>query len=60
MCSNHRPSAPRTWGEGLRNFFSNWDQPLPFHVKLGMATRNFWLRLQRGANCCGNDGQPGC
>jgi hypothetical protein len=60
MCSDHRPRAPANWREGLQNFFSNWNQPLPLHVKLSKAARNFWIRARLGSNCCGHDGEPGC
>jgi hypothetical protein len=60
MCSDPRPSPPATWREGLRNFLSNWDQPLPWHVKLAKAVRNFWIRATTPALCCGHAGEPGC
>jgi len=42
-------------------FFTNWrTYDAPFHVKLGLAVRNNWIKARTGSSCCGNHGQPGC
>lgn len=41
--------------------FSNWkeyDASFPEKARLGL--KNYWRRVQLRANCCGNDGEPGC
>ena len=60
MCSNHKPHAPTDWRIGLRNAFTNWDQPLPFRTKVRLTARNLWTRVRLRSNCCGHDGEPGC
>ena len=44
----------------IRDFFTNFDQPMPLRVKMGMLTRNLWRRVALRQNCCGHDGEPGC
>lgn len=40
---------------------SNWrEYDAPFAEKLRLAAANYWRRIARLDNCCGNDGQPGC
>ncbi len=60
MCSNQKPSAPHDWRISLHNAISNWDQPLPFQVKVRLAASNYWTRVKRRSTCCGHDGEPGC
>jgi hypothetical protein len=60
MCPNHKPQAPTDWRVGLRNGFSNWNQPLPTRTKLRMLARNLWIRARTRSSCCGHDGEPGC
>jgi len=60
MCSNHRPQAPADWRVGLRNGFSNWNQPLPTRTKFRLLARNLWIRARTASDCCGHDGEPGC
>ena len=56
MCdpaSSGRPS--------FRAIFSNWrEYDAPFTTKLGLAMRNYWIRVRHAQGCCGHDGQPGC
>jgi hypothetical protein len=60
MCahSHHKPEPGL--GERLRNNITNWNQPLPFHVKVNKFARNFWIKISTGSSCCGHDGEPGC
>lgn len=66
MCADHQHDdeddfqPPANWREGLRNVFSNWDVPLPFHIKLSLALKNAGIRAKKKSNCCGNHGEPGC
>ena len=60
MCSDHKPHAPADWRVGLRNGFSNWNQPLPTRTKLRLLVRNLGIRVRTRSNCCGHDGEPGC
>jgi hypothetical protein len=60
MCSNHKPQAPEDWRIGLRNSFTNWNQPLPTRTKFRLLARNLWIRVRTRSNCCGHDGEPGC
>jgi hypothetical protein len=51
--------APRR--PSLRSVLTNWrEYEAPLRVKLRLAARNNWTKLRRRANCCGNDGEPGC
>ena len=60
MCPNHKPQAPTDWRVGLRNSFTNWNQPLPTRTKLRLLAGNLTIRVRTGSNCCGHDGEPGC
>jgi hypothetical protein len=60
MCDDPKPRAPVDWRVGLRNGFSNWNQPLPTHTKLKLLTRNLLIRARTRSDCCGHDGEPGC
>jgi len=51
-----RPDRP-SFGAVISNW-RNYDAPLV--EKLGLAATNYWRRIVRLRNCCGNDGQPGC
>ena len=44
----------------IRDVISNWSVPLPWHVKLRMATRNLTIRVVKRQTCCGHHGEPGC
>jgi hypothetical protein len=59
MCTPPPPEQ-RSWKVGLRNAFTNWDQPLPFRVKVSKTLQNVWIRVSTGSTCCGHDGEPGC
>ena len=61
MCADHQPkrSSPRIH-EKLGNNITNWNQPLPFHVKVNKLARNMWIKITTGSTCCGHDGEPGC
>jgi len=40
---------------------SNWrEYDAPFLTKARLAAKNYYRRLRRLNNCCGNDGEPGC
>jgi hypothetical protein len=60
--SLNRHQKPRSPGlsEGLRNNITNWNQPLPFHIKVNKLVKNLWIRAATGSTCCGHDGEPGC
>lgn len=64
MCADQQEDeqaqAPMTWREGLKNAFSNWDVPLPWHIKLSLALKNAAIRAKKRSTCCGNSGEPGC
>lgn len=48
-------------GSLFGGFAANWrDYDAPFHVKLRLLLRNFWLKGIRLSLCCGNGGEPGC
>ena len=61
MCADHQhqPHAPGL-RQALRNNLTNWNQPLPLHVKVRKLARNMWIRVSTGSTCCGHDGEPGC
>ena len=59
MCA-YQSQPPKTLREGIRNALTNWDQPLPFRVKVAKTARNLWIRVSTGSTCCGHDGEPGC
>ncbi len=61
MCASHH-HEPRSQGlrATLRNNITNWNQPLPFHVKVNKLVRNLWIKVSTGSECCGHDGEPGC
>jgi hypothetical protein len=55
MASEQRPRP------SLRAFFTNWrESKLPFHRKLALTFRNYWIRLRTRSDCCGHLGEPGC
>ena len=61
MCAQNKHSRiPTNVRDGLRNALTNWDQPLPFHVKVTKLIRNLWIRASTQSTCCGHDGEPGC
>jgi hypothetical protein len=61
VCAPRKPAHPAEgWRVGLRNALTNWNQPLPFPVKVAKAVRNLWTRFALGSTCCGHDGEPGC
>jgi hypothetical protein len=42
-------------------FFTNWrEYDAPLTTKLGLGIRNRTKAIFSRAQCCGNDGQPGC
>ena len=48
-------------GQGFaaaRRNFKEFDAP--FGVRLKMLLRNNWTKVRTRADCCGNDGEPGC
>jgi len=48
-------------GEHIRQFFTNWrEYDAPIGTKLALTVRNRSKALFSRAQCCGNDGQPGC
>jgi len=61
MSADHQPEprSPRLY-ERLRNNITNWNQPLPFHVKINKLARNLWIKVATGSTCCGHEGEPGC
>ena len=61
MSSDHhrKPRSPGLRQE-LRNNITNWNQPLPFHVKVSKLVKNLWAKVSTGSTCCGYDGEPGC
>jgi hypothetical protein len=60
--SHDHDRKPRSPGlrQGLRNNITNWNQPLPFRVKVSKLVKNLWIRAVTGSTCCGHDGEPGC
>jgi hypothetical protein len=45
----------------LGAFFTNWrESDLPFHRKLALTFRNYWIRVRTRKGCCGHLGEPGC
>jgi len=61
MCANHHhQSHSAGLRVALRNNITNWNQPLPFHVKVSKTIRNLWIRAATGSTCCGHAGEPGC
>lgn len=44
----------------FRDFFTNWQQPMPLHEKVSKTARNLWRRGVLRQPCCGHDGEPGC
>ncbi len=44
----------------LRNSITNWNQPLPFRVKITKLVRNMWIKAATQSSCCGHAGEPGC
>jgi hypothetical protein len=61
MSSDHH-RKPRSPGlrQRLRNNITNWNQPLPFHVKVSKLVKNLWTKVSTGSTCCGHEGEPGC
>lgn len=56
MCDPEHTSRP-----SLRAIFSNWNEyDAPFTTKVGLALRNYWIRVRYARACCGNNGEPGC
>jgi hypothetical protein len=53
--SGSRPPQP-----SLRDWITNWNQPLPLGTKLRLLARNIGIRISTGSNCCGHPGEPGC
>ena len=61
MCTDHRRKAqPLGLRAALRNNITNWNQPLPFRVKVNKLVKNLWIRVATGSTCCGHAGEPGC
>ena len=60
--NHHHRHKPRSSGlrEALRNNITNWNQPLPFHVKVSKFVKNSWIKVSTGSTCCGHEGEPGC
>jgi hypothetical protein len=56
---DHEPRSPGL-RQGLRNSITNWNQPLPFRVKVSKLVRNLWIKVSTGSTCCGHEGEPGC
>ena len=54
---NPRPSGLR---QALRNNITNWNQPMPFHIKVTKLIKNLRIRVVTGSSCCGHAGEPGC
>jgi hypothetical protein len=57
---HHR--KPRSPGlrQGLRNNITNWNQPLPFRVKVSKLVKNLWIKAVTGSTCCGHADELGC
>jgi hypothetical protein len=61
MCADHHHQSPSPGLRvALRNNITNWNQPLPFHVKVSKLVRNLWIRVVTRSTCCGHAGEPGC
>ena len=44
-----------------RNFFTNWsDYDASVQTKIALTVKNRTKALFSKAQCCGNNGQPGC
>ncbi|HUG05943.1 MAG TPA: hypothetical protein VMQ78_05360 [Candidatus Limnocylindria bacterium] len=50
----------RRRGSFLRAIRNFTDSQIPLPRRLGVASRNAWLRVVRRRACCGHDGEPGC
>ena len=56
MCDPEQANRP-----SLRAIFSNWNEyDAPFAAKVGLALRNYWIRVRYAQACCGHGGEPGC
>ncbi len=44
----------------FRDFFTNWQQPMPLPEKVNKTARNLWRQVVLRQPCCGHDGEPGC
>ncbi len=44
----------------IKSFFTNMSVPLPWHVKIRLLLRNFYIKIRHGQDCCGHPGEPGC
>ncbi len=61
MSDGHHHDHERPRDQGLDAFFRNFrTYQAPFHVKLALAFRNNFIKLQMHSECCGHPGQPGC
>ncbi len=44
----------------FRSWFHNMSVPMPWHKKLRLTLRNFWIKIRNRQDCCGHRGEPGC
>ena len=60
MSHNH-DGEHRHYRPSLKAFFNNFSTyDAPFATKLKLALRNTLIKIRTHADCCGNDGEPGC